>query len=311
MIIINKEAGMTMNTLIDKYKNICVSSDSKTVSESSRTSINANAFIEANPKDLTKRAPEHSETVIPFLNGGSHIYNKVCYSGRLDPMARGTVMLLVDDECKMMEMYNKKNKTYKFEIIFGLSTDTDDVMGLFKTNPISSSLCSVANTDDVMGLFKTNPISSLNINITTLVQSIKQYIDIHVGTDIMQDFHDFSSIKYKGKSLWYYALNKIPIDKPKHMVTLYNAHYNDIKKYNYNEWKDDICMKINNIDRKNNFRQDEIIKQYNEIDFGELYSFPITITVSSGFYVRQFVADIMKHINFPILTHDINRISID
>jgi len=263
MIIINKEAGMTMNTLIDKYKKI---------------------------------------------------YNKVCYSGRLDPMARGTVMLLVDDECKMMEMYNKKNKTYTFEIIFGLSTDTDDVMGLFFNKPISSSLCICANTDDVMGLLKNKPISSSNINITTLVQSIKQYIDIHVGTDIMQEFHDFSSIKYKGKSLWYYALNKIPITKPKHMVTLYNAHYNDIKKYNYNEWKDDICTKINNIDRKNNFRQDEIIKQYNEIDLmhcTHLYSFPITITVSSGFYVRQFVADIMKHINFPILTHDINRISID
>ena len=37
----------------------CVSGDSKTVFESSRT----------------KRAPEHSETVLPFLNGGSHKYN--------------------------------------------------------------------------------------------------------------------------------------------------------------------------------------------------------------------------------------------
>lgn len=236
MIIINKDAGMTMNTLIDKYKKI---------------------------------------------------YNKVCYSGRLDPMARGIVMLLVDDECKMMEMYNKKNKTYTFEIIFGLSTDTDDVMGLFKTNYIQP------------------------IYITTMVKSIKQYIDIHVGTDIIQEFHDFSSIKYKSKSLWYYALNKIPIDKPKHLVTLYNAHYSDIKKYNYNEWKDDICMKINNIDRKNSFRQDEIIKQYNDLNLESLYSLPITITVSSGFYVRQFVADIMKYIHFPILTHDINRISIN
>jgi len=40
---------------------ICVSGDSKTVFESSRT----------------KRAPEHSETVLPFLNGGSHIFSQV------------------------------------------------------------------------------------------------------------------------------------------------------------------------------------------------------------------------------------------
>lgn len=239
MIILNKEAGITMNTFIDNYKQ------------------------------------------------KYNITDKVCYSGRLDPMARGEIMLLIGDECKMMDIYNKKNKTYTFEIIFGLSTDTDDAMGLFNTKYTEPS------------------------NITTLVQSIKQYIDINIGTDIMQEFHDFSSIKYKGKSLWYYALNKIPIDKPKHLVTLYNTHYSDIKKYNYNDWKNDICTKINNIERKNNFRQDEIIKQYNDLNLESLYSFPITITVSSGFYVRQFVADIMKHINFPILTHDINRISID
>lgn len=239
MIIINKEAGITMNTFINNYKE------------------------------------KHNIT------------DKVCYSGRLDPMARGEIMLLIGNECKMMDIYNKKNKTYTFEIIFGLSTDTDDAMGLFNTKYTEPS------------------------NITTLVQSIKQYIDIHVGTDIMQEFHNFSSIKYKGKSLWYYAVNKINITKPKHKVTLYDAHYSDIKKYNYNEWKDDICTKINNIDKKNNFRQDEIIKQYNDSKFESLYSFPITITVSSGFYVRQFVADIMKHIDFPILTHDINRISIE
>jgi tRNA U55 pseudouridine synthase TruB len=182
-------------------------------------------------------------------------------------------------------------------------------MGLFRTNPIISTLST--DTDDVMGILKHTPIiPTLSSNITTMVQSIKQYIDIHIGTSFMQEFHDFSSIKYKGKSLWYYALNKIPIEKPKHIVTLYNAYYHNIKKYNYNEWRDDICMKINNIGRKNNFRQDEIIKQYNDIKIDSLYGFPITITVSSGFYVRQLVADIMKHINYPILTHDINRIYI-
>jgi tRNA pseudouridine(55) synthase len=211
---------------------------------------------------------------------------KVCYSGRLDPMARGQVMILTGDECKMMEVYNKKDKTYTFEVIFGLSTDTDDVMGLLN-NSISST-----------------------IYYNKLVDNIKQYIDIHIGTSFMQDFHDFSSIKYKGKSLWYYALNKINIEKPKHMVTLYNAQYHDIKKYDYNMWRDDICMKINNIDRKNNFRQDDIIKQYNQLNLDMIYSLPITITVSSGFYVRQFVRDIMNYIEYPILTHDINRNNI-
>ncbi len=269
MHILYKEAGVTMNTFIENYKK------------------------------------EHN---LDKVLSTKVLSTKVCYSGRLDPMARGQVMILTGDECKEMEIYNKKNKTYTFEIIFGLSTDTDDVMGFFK-KPISVSLLSnMPNTDDVMGIFN-SPILEFN-NDCKLVSDIKHYIDIHIGTSFMQEFHDFSSIKYKGKSLWYYALNKIPIEKPKHMVTLYNAHYNDIKKYNYNEWRDDICMKINNIDRKNNFRQDYIIKQYNDTNLESLYSLPITITVSSGFYVRQLVRDIMNYIKYPILTHDINRINI-
>lgn len=241
---------------------------------------------------------EPGMTINTFINKyklQNNITDKICYSGRLDPMARGAIVLLIGDECKMMEIYNKKNKTYTFEIIFGLSTDTSDVMGLLLNKPIFPSVNS----------------------ITDMVSSIKKYIGIHIGpeTNIMQEFHDFSSIKYKGKSLWYYALNKIPIIKPRHKVMIYSANYKDIKKYNYNEWKNDICTKINNIDRKNNFRQDEIIEQYNKINLEssniQLYSFPITISVSSGFYVRQFVTDIMKHINYPILTHDINRTCVE
>ena len=45
-----------MEKVPETEKNKCVSGDSKTVFESSRT----------------KRAPEQSETVLPFLNGGSH-----------------------------------------------------------------------------------------------------------------------------------------------------------------------------------------------------------------------------------------------
>ena len=35
----------------------------------------------------------------------NNIDSKVCYCGRLDPIARGQVLLLVGDECKNMEKY--------------------------------------------------------------------------------------------------------------------------------------------------------------------------------------------------------------
>ena len=55
--------------------NICVSRYSKTFFEYSRTLINANAFITANPQDLTRREPVYSKTVLPFLNSDAHIFN--------------------------------------------------------------------------------------------------------------------------------------------------------------------------------------------------------------------------------------------
>ena len=59
----------------------------------------------------------------------NNINDKVCYCGRLDPLARGLVLLLVGNECKNMDKHLGHNKEYEFEIIFGLSSDTDDPMG--------------------------------------------------------------------------------------------------------------------------------------------------------------------------------------
>jgi tRNA pseudouridine55 synthase len=209
--------------------------------------------------------------------------DKVCYCGRLDPMARGKICLLNDDECKNMDKYNKCSKTYKFEIIFGISTDSDDPLGII------------------------DEIHTINC-IDKYIDIIKKYIKIG---PFEQEFHSYSSKRIKGKPLWHYKKNNIDIDKPVHNVEIFNILYDDIKIYNVNSWIENIINIINKIDKKCDFRQDTIIKQY--IEFKELntiYSLPITITVSSGFYIRQLVNDIKKYINIPILTFDINRIDI-
>ena len=54
---------------------------------------------------------------------------KVSFAGRLDPMAHGTMALLVNEECKLHDTYISRDKTYEFEILFGFKTDTFDVLG--------------------------------------------------------------------------------------------------------------------------------------------------------------------------------------
>ncbi len=236
------------------------------------------------PYIFIKNAGETMNQAIDRFKDTYKIDNKICYCGRLDPMARGIILLLVGDECIHMNLYNKANKTYQFEIIFGLSTDTDDMMGI------------ITKTDIV-------EYNALDSYITKIKDFIK------IGS-FDQKFHNFSSKKYKGKSLWWYKLNNIIYPPQYHNVEIYNVEYMNIKKYDSSMLLN-IIHNINNIDKKNNFRQDDIIKQYNDFEIDTFYTLPITITVSSGFYIRQLVADIMTHINFPITTYDINRIKIN
>lgn len=52
------------------------------------------------------------------------------YAGRLDPMASGTLLILIGDECRHRENYDSLDKTYDFDVLFGAETDTGDVLGL-------------------------------------------------------------------------------------------------------------------------------------------------------------------------------------
>ena len=73
-------------------------------------------------------------TINQFINDLKKTYNinKMCFCGRLDPMARGKVLVLFNDECKLMPQYLNLNKIYQFEICFGYKTDTDDFLGLIE-----------------------------------------------------------------------------------------------------------------------------------------------------------------------------------
>ena len=222
---------------------------------------------------------------------------KICYSGRLDPMAKGNVLLLFDDECKKVELYNKKSKTYQFEIIVGLQTKSDDPLGMIEN-------------------------STININLEKILvisKFIEQYLSRLLNIDnFYQNFHIYSSKKINGEPLWLHTQNNnnlnLEYNQPTHLVTIYDYELKDIKTYYYQSWKDEIISLINNIDKKCNFNQENIIKQWQNLELNcnikNLYSIPISLTVSSGFYVRQFVRDLSTILKIPLMVYDINRTEI-
>lgn len=54
----------------------------------------------------------------------------LAYAGRLDPMASGKLLILIDDECKRQSEYHNLDKAYDFSVLFGVRSDTADVLGI-------------------------------------------------------------------------------------------------------------------------------------------------------------------------------------
>ena len=150
---------------------------------------------------------------------------------------------------------------------------------------------------------------------------IEQYLDKLFNIDsFYQSFHNYSSKKVNGEPLWLHTKNKDNLEcpNPVHLVSIYDYEIKDIKTYNYQIWKDEIVKSIDSIDKKSDFNQENIIKQWNDLEqeFDQetikqnIYSIPIVLTVSSVFYVRQFVRDLSNLLKFPLMANDINRTEI-
>lgn len=57
----------------------------------------------------------------------------MAYAGRLDPMASGKLLVLLGAECKNQTAYHGLDKEYEFSILFGISSDSLDVLGRLTT----------------------------------------------------------------------------------------------------------------------------------------------------------------------------------
>jgi len=221
-------------------------------------------------------------TINEFINKYKikHKIKKLCFCGRLDPMARGKVLLLINEECKMMPMYLNFDKIYQFEICFGFQTDTDDFLGIIK--------------------------NKTNIIIPSMINDIIKYIKHISNYEFEQKFHKYSSKRVNGKTIREQHLDNIPT----HKVKIYQTKYFKIKIKQFNDFINSIIDNINTIDKTKNFRQVEIIEQWRNINRQFISTIKVEMKVSSGFYIRQFVQDLSKKFNFPMIVYDINRINI-
>lgn len=178
------------------------------------------------PKDYTSR---------DIVNIISKKFNtkKVGHTGTLDPLATGVLIIPIGRALKISELLTSDKKEYIAEVILGYETDMLDVTG----KEIKRNIPNVSKEE--------------------LLEVLKKYIGKY-----NQQVPLYSAVKVKGKKLYEYARNNIPVVPPSKEVEIYSL-----------ELMSDLVYKDNIIE------------------------FIIKCEVSKGTYIRSLIRDIAYSLN--------------
>lgn len=208
------------------------------------------------------------------------------YAGRLDPMAEGVLLIISGENLNTKDDFLSLPKTYEFEVLWEFKTDTDDILGSLSPDEVS--------------IFPT-------------VDHIQKYVATSVGK-FEQSYPQFSSQPVNGKPLIQWAregkINEIEI--PKHEVEIFEAEYLSRNFIKGKDLMDVILQRICLV--TGDFRQNEIIEKWKKALNGkedkEFALDKIKMSVSGGFYVRQFVSDLSKEMGVQATTYHILRTKV-
>ena len=221
----------------------------------------------------------------------------LAYAGRLDPLASGALLILIGEECKRQTEYHTLDKRYEIEVVFGIGSDTGDVMGLLSHPPRRPPV--VAWTD-----------------IQNTLRSLRGSIEL--------PYPVFSAKTVKGKPLHTWAmegrLDEITI--PTKRSTIYNLMLLKLSTLSAQALDDQALFKINTIPpvteaRKalgNDFRRTDIRASWHAwLASHRDQSFPvatIACTASSGTYMRTLANVIANQLDTNGLALSIHRTHI-
>jgi len=251
------------------------------------------------PIFISKLIGQTPNELIDDYKSKNPMAKKVSFAGRLDPMAYGKMMLLVNEECKLQPHYIGLDKIYEFEVVYGFSTDTYDILGLVTNIVNGESLYSIEKLD-------------LNTYIKKFEQSYPPYSSIYVNKKPLWEWSKLGlihNINIPSKQVEIYSLETI---ENTHTFNDYNDLYTNIiqsintlsdvnkPKFRFNDivdsWK--TTFETLNIRRTQSkcFEQIKpLIKKYRA-------------KVSSGTYIRSLVNQIGKDIGCGAIAMNIKRI---
>lgn len=222
-----------------------------------------------------------------------HNFSKITCTGRLDPLAQGTLILLTDDDTKQMQSFLKSDKKYKFDLILGISTESHDCL---------AKIVDVKNTNQIHNNF--------------IISKLEEFITNYT----IQKFPLVSSFVVKHDSIkkplwWFYQNGYRNISLPEKPIKIYSYNIFDIQRINGNKLAQLFQDRINTIQDEKlqiDLNTHQIINQWKNFKehYNEFIVIPMELDVSTGFYIRRFCHDFGDFIDLNGIAFDITRIKI-
>lgn len=221
----------------------------------------------------------------------------MAYAGRLDPMASGKLLVLIGDECKRQRAYHGLDKEYRIEVLFGVGSDTGDVLGLLSFGDYAPKV-------------ERAPLSRVVRNLS--------------GNQVSFPYPSFSSKTVRGKPLHVWTLEGRlgEIEVPVNTTRIHKLRCTGVETKSSKDIAREVLKKIETIPKVTeeskrlgaDFRRKDVRAAWQHF----LEAFPDeTFTLatfdciaSSGTYMRSLAADIGAKLNVPALAYSIERTRI-
>lgn len=193
-----------------------------------------------------------------------HASSTISYAGRLDPMAEGLLILLLNEANKEREHYQHLPKTYDFTVLFGIGTDSYDLLGKITAITTDAKISKSLITEGFVSSFVTS---------------------------FTQAYPPFSSKPVQGKPLFHWAReNKLDSIKiPTKDVEIFSLVTTATSTITFNELITDLRVIIPKI--KGDFRQEEILNEweryYKKYSHAEFLTVSFSASCTSGTYIRS------------------------
>jgi tRNA pseudouridine(55) synthase len=204
------------------------------------------------------------------------------YAGRLDPLAEGVLLVLCGEANKSRNEYLGMDKEYECEVLFGIQTDSGDLLGL------------ISHSTDVA-------INEIDI---------KKATSNLVGQKTFS-YPVFSSKTVYGKPLfqWFKEGRIHEIEIPKTDVNITHIDIIAVRDITSAEVLEKVTRAVNLV--KGDFRQDEILKKYKDVLSNQKFILAtFNIGCTSGTYMRTLAEVMGQTCNVPALAYSIKRVKI-